>query len=572
MQIGKYELGKKLGEGGFGLVMIARDTNLDREVALKFMHAEHTANPDILRRFLQEARSAAKIVHPGIVTVFECGQVSGTHTSADGVAYIAMELLHGESLSDRLERSGRLDPESAMEIVRQVASALEAAHRTGIVHRDLKPDNIFLVTDPAMPTGERIKVLDFGIAKLAQAAGSGVQTQSQIVFGTPRYMSPEQCKSAANIDHRSDIYALGCILFELVCGQPPFVGETGELIAKHQLVEPPLAREILGDVPEPLDRLISAMLAKSPAARPQTMAEVQRLLQDGGALSPGVAPTLAPDAIESERRFTPPPGSLGRRPGAAPANPARGISGGPAAAAQSPTTLSGASGMMDRDEARPRSRSKLLIVSALAVAAVGVAGTWFAMRSPAKSEAEPASQPAAAAPLPAVVVPPAPKDVKLELTSTPKAEVYAIDGRLLGETPYTHVRSPADGKVVFLLKADGYQDLRVTMPADHDGAQELTLLPLKAAAVATPPPTAKPVVRRPVRPPVAVRGGTSCAPGAPNAAGTCDCPAGFASQGPAGAAHCAAPSRAGSASSVAPPGSGGSDPKPPDPPGMGGRL
>ena len=159
MQVGKYELGKKLGEGGFGLVMIARDTQLDREVALKFMHAEHTANPDILRRFLQEARSAAKITHPGIVTVFECGQVSGTKTSDDGVAYIAMELLHGESLSDRLQREGRLEIDAAIEIVAQVASALDAAHRTGVVHRDLKPDNIFLMTDPAMPRGDRKSVV-----------------------------------------------------------------------------------------------------------------------------------------------------------------------------------------------------------------------------------------------------------------------------------------------------------------------------------------------------------------------------------------------------------------------------
>ena len=152
LQIGKYELGKKLGQGGFGAVYVAQDTGLDRAVALKFLHPEHTASTQILQRFMQEARSAAKIVHPGIVTIYECGIVSGTGT-IDGTAFIAMELLHGESLTDRLTRSGRLSPQAAMEVCRQLASALEAAHRAGIVHRDLKPDNVFLVVDPAVPSG-----------------------------------------------------------------------------------------------------------------------------------------------------------------------------------------------------------------------------------------------------------------------------------------------------------------------------------------------------------------------------------------------------------------------------------
>jgi serine/threonine-protein kinase len=547
MQIGKYELGKKLGEGGFGLVMVARDTNLDREVALKFMHAEHTANPDILRRFLQEARSAAKITHPGIVTVFECGQVAGTNTSADGVAYIAMELLHGESLSDRLSRSGRLDVDTAMEIGRQIASALDAAHRAGIVHRDLKPDNIYLVTDPAMPSGERVKVLDFGIAKLAQAAGSGVQTQSMMVFGTPRYMSPEQCKSAANIDHRSDIYALGCILFELVCGQPPFVGETGELIAKHQLVDPPIAREIFSDVPDGLDRLISLMLAKSPAARPQTMAEVQRALRDGGAISPGVAPTLLPDAVESLQRFTPPPGSLGRRPGSVGGSSRSAGSAQPApssqvaaAAVPNPTTLSGASGAWADDVARPKRRNTALLVGVVVAAAIG--GVWFALRGTAEPSAPQTQvQPAPSPPPPAAAQPAAPKDIELTLSSTPKAEVYAVDGRLLGETPYTHTRAPADGKVVFVLRADGYQDLRVTMPADHDDTQALTLTALEPAVVAapTPPPRIVPPKVGRAKPPIKD----------PN-------------KDPNAGTGSATPPAAGSGSAT----------KPAEPPGMGGRL
>ncbi len=314
MKIGRYVLGAKLGRGGFGVVYRAVDTSLDRDVALKFLHAEHTATPQMLERFLQEARSAAKIAHPGIVTVFECGQIRGPDGPAEGaarpegtgspgssLAYIAMELLQGESVTDRLARAGRLDAPTAMEIVRQVASALEAAHRAGIIHRDLKPDNIFLVPDPAVQHGERAKVLDFGIAKLsATASGSGsIETQSMAVFGTPRYMSPEQCRSATHVDQRSDIYTLGCILFELVCGKPPFAGAAGELIAQHVLVDPPSADSIEPELPPALVGLIAEMLAKEPEDRPQTMAAVQRGLERAGAWTPGVAPTLLPDAIPS---------------------------------------------------------------------------------------------------------------------------------------------------------------------------------------------------------------------------------------------------------------------------------
>jgi len=496
LQIGKYELGKKLGQGGFGVVFIGHDTELEREVALKFLHPEHTANPEILRRFLQEARSAAKISHPGIVTVFECGQVKGTNTSADGVAYIAMELLHGESLSDRLSRSGRLPPANAIEITRQVASALEAAHRAGIVHRDLKPDNIFLAIDPAMPTGERVKVLDFGIAKLAQKQGSSVQTQSQMVFGTPRYMSPEQCKSAAHIDHRSDIYTLGCILFELVCGRPPFDGETGELIAKHQMVAPPTPRSIVAELPESLDLAILSMLAKEPGARPQTMIAVQRAFEGNAWVSGGLAPTLLPDAAESLQRITP-RGLSAARPSSEPsAEPARRRTAPANAVGASPTTLGGASGAWEGDAAPKRGSTRgALIATGFAAAAIGGLVLWLAVRGGTeRTEPTPPPQPVAQPPQP-----PAParaRDIELRLTSTPSAEVYLVaDGRLVGETPYTHRRTAAEGQIVFLLKADGYKDQRVAMSADRTDERAVTL-----EAMTPPTPTTAVTLKKPITP------------------------------------------------------------------------
>src|SRR5450432_3872273 len=200
-RVGKYEVGRKLGEGGFGIIHLAYDLELDREVAMKFLRAEFVTKPAVVERFLQEARSAAKVCHPGIVTVFDCVEVA--QPGADTMVYIAME------------------------VCRQVASALGAAHQHGIVHRDLKPDNIHLVPDLAVPGGQRIKVLDFGVAKLTDSMlGPSARTHSAMLLGTPLYMSPEQCRSSADVDGRSDIYALGCILFELLCGRRVYKGDS----------------------------------------------------------------------------------------------------------------------------------------------------------------------------------------------------------------------------------------------------------------------------------------------------------------------------------------------------------
>ncbi len=277
---GKYELVQQLGAGGFGLVYLARDHVLGRDCALKFLLPELTVDPEHVQRFLQEARAAARIQHPGIVTVFECGQFPATGSGVDGMVYIAMELLRGESLAARLSR-GALPVASAVAIARQIASAVEVAHRIGVVHRDLKPENVYLVPDPETVSGERVKVLDFGIAKLGEAsAGGAVQTAAYLVFGSPLYMSPEQCRSTARVDARADIYSLGVMLFEMLCGERPFVDpDMGALIAKHQVVEPPRLRTKNAGLPAALDELVASMLAKSPDARPQSMEAVQRALQ-----------------------------------------------------------------------------------------------------------------------------------------------------------------------------------------------------------------------------------------------------------------------------------------------------
>lgn len=364
--VGKYKLGKKLGEGAFGLVFIAHDTGLDRDVALKFLRPHHISNPQAFERFLQEARSVAKLSHPGIVTVHELGTADG------GIAFIAMELLQGESLNDRLNRVGRFSPDTTKEICLQIASTLNAAHMAGIVHRDLKPDNLFLVADPAIPGQERVKVLDFGIAKLAHTQTTSVQTGS-LLIGTPRYMSPEQCRSSANVDYRSDIYSLGCILYELVCGRPPFDGTAGELITKHQLAPVLPAREIVPDLPHQLDCLISRMLAKDPGERPQTMGHVQSELAGYRSSVAGMADV---DRIPSPGTVEPGPiAPLLRQP-------------------QSQTTLSDSTGS-SRAPA-PTRRANIVVTSGIVLAGV-IAGIVAVTRTPDLPRAAP---PLAAAPAP----------------------------------------------------------------------------------------------------------------------------------------------------------------------------
>ncbi len=269
--IGRYTLERLLGQGTFGKVFEARDSKLGRKVALKVLNPEQAQFPEIRQRFVQEAHAAACISHPGIVTVFDAGELDDR-----GTAFIAMELLAGESLHARLIRRGPMSSDKVREIGRQAASALEAAHHAGIIHRDLKPENIFVVPDPAALDGERVKVLDFGLAKPTLTAS--VKTQAATVFGTPAYMSPEQCESTRDIDHRSDIYALGCVLFQLVTGKLLFDGTMRELILQHRSTTPRSILELVPDACPELAALIRSMLAKDPAHRPQTMGDVVRAL------------------------------------------------------------------------------------------------------------------------------------------------------------------------------------------------------------------------------------------------------------------------------------------------------
>jgi serine/threonine protein kinase len=290
--LGNYRITTQLSHGAMGTVYRAQHALLDRPAAVKLLRPELTASDELVQRFFNEAQAATKIRHPGIVEVYDFGYTD------DGVAYLVMELLEGATLSKRLVERGRLPEVDAAFIARGIASALKAAHYKGIIHRDLKPDNVFLVPDPDGPTGERVKILDFGIAKLADVLPGRHQTQTGALIGTPLYMAPEQARAARTIDHRADLYSLGCILYEMLVGAPPFVAEgAGEVIALHLFnqPEPPSKRAA---VSLQMDAIVMRLLAKEPDQRFETAKDVVEALTVAGGLAPQVSGQypLAPES------------------------------------------------------------------------------------------------------------------------------------------------------------------------------------------------------------------------------------------------------------------------------------
>ena len=273
-QIGNYRLVKLLGSGGMGMVYEAVHDGIGGRAAIKVLRPEIALHKEATQRFFSEARAANLISHPGIVHIFDCGY------AASGTAYLAMEFLEGESLRQRLERLRTLTVSEAIRIARQVASALHAAHQSGVIHRDLKPDNLMLVQDPELPGGERVKLLDFGVAKIAE--GIGAQTKTGAVMGTPAYMSPEQCRDAKLATDRSDVYSLGILLYQTLAGRPPFVGEyVGDVLAMQMMQEPPPLSQFCPRLQRSVVEFVHRLLEKQPAMRPgmaEVMKELQRLL------------------------------------------------------------------------------------------------------------------------------------------------------------------------------------------------------------------------------------------------------------------------------------------------------
>jgi len=272
--VGSYRVLKQLGKGGVGSVYLAIHQHIHRQVALKVLNAEYANNPDVVSRFLHEARVVNLLKHPGLVQVSDFGQLP------DGTVYIVMEYLEGKTLLDLLREHGRLDELRALEIANQIASTLAAAHAKRIIHRDLKPENIILEPDPAL-RGERVKVLDFGLAKQLDAkAGVPYKTRSGELLGTPVYMSPEQCRGDIPVQEATDVYSLGIVLYEMLAGRPPFLSESvGMMLVHHLSSEPPLLVDMAPSVSPKVAHLVHQMMRKDPAQRP-TMQQVSQLLAE----------------------------------------------------------------------------------------------------------------------------------------------------------------------------------------------------------------------------------------------------------------------------------------------------
>ena len=358
--IGTYRVLSKIGEGGMGIVYLGEHTLLGRKAAIKVLFPALSANEEIVKRFFNEARAVTVISDPGIVQIFDFG----FHT--DGSAFIVMELLEGEPMDKRLARIGRFGLIECLRLMRLICTSLGAAHAKGIVHRDLKPENIFIVGDPAVPGGERAKILDFGIAKLSGDEPGRLKTRTGALMGTPVYMSPEQCRGASDIDHRSDIYTMGCVMFTMLTGRPPFDGEAGELFVAHLREPPPLASSRVPELPAIVDQFFQQCLRKSPAERFPSMIELVRAIGFIEQTLDQASPV--PSASDSSGAFgrqgpTPLPGLMpARTPGWA--NPIQ----------AGPTTLSGASGQpgkpLPAGSARRRSWIAGLVVGAVAVSGV----------------------------------------------------------------------------------------------------------------------------------------------------------------------------------------------------------
>jgi len=262
MLANRYELMEKIGEGGMAVVYKARCTFLDRWVAIKILRDQYANNPEFVDRFQREARAAARLAHPNIVSIYDVGEDQGRH-------FIVMEYVQGENLKDYLSRRGPLAPQTVAEMGQQVAAALAHAHCRGIIHRDIKPHNLLV-----SPEGQ-VKVTDFGIARAAAASSL---TETGVVLGSVHYFSPEQAQGGA-VDARSDTYALGVVLYELLTGVPPFTGDSPIAIAlSHLDSEPPAVAELCPYVPEDLEQAIMKAMAKDPAHRYQTAGELNRAL------------------------------------------------------------------------------------------------------------------------------------------------------------------------------------------------------------------------------------------------------------------------------------------------------
>lgn len=448
--LGKYLIEKKLGEGGMGAVYKAYQEGIDRHVAIKVLSERQNDSELSSKRFHVEAMAVSRLDHPHTIRIYDFGRTD------DGVLFIVMELLQGQALNDLLRSRRELPVALALKILREIAESLREAHEKGIVHRDLKPENVFLVQ--VDDDAHYAKVLDFGVAKMTEGHKDGTLTQAGMVFGTPRYMSPEQA-TAEQIDGRSDLYALGCMLHEMLCGRPPFEAETPiALLFKHVHDQPKPFEEARPDlvIPPEIEQITRRLLEKRPQDRFGSMkalldaldtavsrlpsefgevvsrdaAEAAELLERLGQATSAPATLLEPELVRTQRRS---PSELWQQP-----------------------------------KAKARGWTALMIAGIALLGASAIAGyqayaSWTAVEE-----------------LPAGLLPifeeglgvspeatlPENEDIRLTIRSQPAGATARIGDRRLGTTPLTwHTLKDASDSAVVVLELKGYHpyatDLRL---------------------------------------------------------------------------------------------------------------
>ncbi len=450
--MGKYAVLTKLGEGGMGRIYEAENASIGRRVALKILNPAFATNEEAGRRFALEARAAAQIGHPNIIDVLDMGRTE------EGVPVIVMERLEGEDLLALIGRAAPMRPALAIDIAQQVLGGLGAAHAVGIVHRDLKPENVFL-TRKGQRT-EFVKILDFGVALFHSAsdARSSRITRDGSVVGTPAYMSPEQAAGATDVDRRTDVYAVGVLLYEMLAGRLPYDGKSyNEIIVAIASRDPAPLAEVAGWIPSDLAAVVARAMARDPSGRFQTAHELS------AALDPFV------DAIEIEV-----PASLPVRPSI----PGLAIPRENAPTMDAPVPL-------PTPAIGPRPRRVGLYALAAAVAAAGVVSAIALGGS--SGDATPRARPAPRAARtnePARSTAPEARLVSLDVSSNVAGARVLLDGREMGTTPLHSVVAEDDGAHVLRVEAEGHVASERTVPLAAPVQLVVDLSPVAPAAPA----------------------------------------------------------------------------------------
>jgi serine/threonine protein kinase len=502
VQIGEYLVEAPIAAGAMGEVWKAKHPVIGKHAAIKILGQDIFVNKEAIARFIQEARAVNEIRHRNIIDIFSFGELS------DGRPYLVMEYLDGQPLSQYLREKTRLPFATIANLLDQICRALSAAHERGIVHRDLKPENIFLVIERRAPLF--VKILDFGLAKLLgdQSSGKKELTRPGAVYGTPSYMSPEQCQSAAKTDHCSDIYSLGIILFEMICGRVPYpfneAEGVGMTMVNHMTAPIPNVSEFASDreIPPAVDAFLTRMLAKKKEARPQSCEAVyDEFLVALGSLKheEEIQPKKAPEPVLQKPTDTPVEVSAVGAPEEHKEAEPQGQF------AEAPTMITSMdyfSRTMENPIARPYeapeelptpkpapkpSNKMPILLAAGAITLIGAGASLLLSTEPEpKQTTTPivqvtsTSAPVEPTPTTAASTPSEQNTVMVEFISKPKGAKVFQDKVLLGVTPFTTKLPQSDDKLSLRFEKLGFTQADTTLITSQTQKVELELTPAKS--------------------------------------------------------------------------------------------